>query len=83
MALRIRLICEKDEDYYRHRNELKSQMRKGGYVRRCVEGQLQRMDNQKREALLQPTHKSGKEGRVPLVNKFSKLLPDIRFIIYL
>ena len=39
------------------------------------------MDNQKREALLQPTHKSGKKDRVPLVLTFSKLLPDIKGIL--
>ena len=81
LALRIRRIREKDEDYSRHRKELKGQLRKRGYAGKFVEIQLQRVDNQKREALLQPTHKSAKKDRVPLVMTFSKLLPDIRCIL--
>ena len=77
LALRIRRICEKDEDYSRHRKELKCQLRKRCYAGKFVEGQLQRVDNQKQEELLQHTHKSGKKGRMPLVMTFSKLLPDI------
>ena len=50
LALRIRLICEKDEDYSRHRKKLKVQPKKRGYAGKFVERQLQSVDNQKKEA---------------------------------
>ena len=81
LGLRIRGICEKDDDYYRHRKELTGQLRKRGYAGRFVESQLQRVDSQKRETLLEPKPKSAKQSRVPLVMTFSKLLPDARNIL--
>ena len=80
-GLRIRRICEKDDDYYRHRQELKGQLRKRGYAGKFVESQLQRVDGMRRETLLKPNSKLVKPKRVPLVMNFSKLLPDVRDIL--
>ena len=62
LVLRIRRGCEKDDDYYRHRKELKGQLRKRGYAGRFVESQLQRVDSLKRETLLEPKPKSAKQS---------------------
>ncbi|KAK3089910.1 hypothetical protein FSP39_007586 [Pinctada imbricata] len=81
LGLRLKRICTREEDYKRHRNELKSQLRKRGYSGKKIEQQLQRVDQLKREDLLQknPNKKAG--DRVPLVVTFSKQLPDITNIL--
>ena len=82
LGLRLRRICEKDNDYYKHRTDLKKQLRKRGYSGKLIEQQLQKVDKLEREKLLDDTtNKKDKSHRVPLVLTFSKLLPDVGNIL--
>ena len=53
LALRLRRICENEDDYQKHRQELKLQLRKRGYNGKFIENQLKRADNLNRKELLQ------------------------------
>ena len=81
LGIRLRRICEKDEDYFRHRTELKQQLRKRGYSGRIIEDQLRKVDVMDRDELLSKRTRTNKTDRVPLVLTFSKLLPDVRAIL--
>ena len=82
LGLRLRRICEKDNDYYKHRADLKKQLRKRGYSGKLIEQQLQKVDKLEREKLLDDTtNKKDNSHRVPLVLTFSKLLPDVGNIL--
>ena len=81
LGIRLKRICEKDTDYYKHRADLKKQLRKRGYSGKLIESQLQRVDKMEREKLLEDRTKNDKSTRVPLVLTYSKLLPDIRNIL--
>ena len=82
LGLRLRRICEKDNDYCKHRADLKKQLRKRGYSGKLIEQQLQKVDKLEREKLLDDTtNKKDNSHRVPLVLTFSKLLPDVGNIL--
>ena len=81
LGIRIRRICEKDEDYNKHRRELKQQLRKRGYSGKLIEQQLKRVDALDRDDLLKRKKVNEKAKRVPIVLTYSKLLPDIRNIL--
>ena len=61
LGIRIRRICEKDEDYNKHRRELKQQLRKRGYSGKLIEQQLKRVDALDRDDLLK-RKKSKRKG---------------------
>ena len=48
----MKRICSKTEDYEKHRQELKTQLRKRGYSGKFIEAQLQRADRLNRQDLL-------------------------------
>ena len=50
-GFRIRRICEKEEDYTKHRAALKTQLRKHGYSGAFIENQLQKVDTLDRSKL--------------------------------
>ena len=81
LGLRLKRICSKEEDYIKHRMELKSLLRKRGYSGKNIKRQLQRVDRLDREDLLQAKTKKKKGERVPLVVTYSKQLPDISNIL--
>ena len=82
LGLRLKQICTKDSDYWFHRWQLKKQLRKRGYDGKFLDKQLARVDNIKREDLLQGTnHTRNKAARVPLLLTVSSHLPDIHNII--
>ena len=45
-------FCSEKKDYRVHRAELKGQLRRRGYSRKFLEGELQKVDKLKREDLL-------------------------------
>ena len=53
LGIRLKRICEKDTDYYKHRADLKKQLRKRGYSGKLIESQLKRVDKMEREKLLE------------------------------
>ena len=81
LGIRIRRICERDDDYFKHRSDLKKQLRKRGYSGKLIEQQLQKVDKMDRGKLLVNRNKKNQSDRVPLVLTYSKLLPDIRTIL--
>jgi hypothetical protein len=81
LGLRLRRICERDEDYHKHRQNLKVQLRKRGYSGKLIEKQLSRVDILDKDDLLQRKDTKRKEDRIPLVLTYSKLLPDVRNIL--
>ena len=81
LKLRIKRICEKEEDYKRHRTDLKVQLRKRGYSHRTIEQQLRRVDDMDRKDFLNNETNKSKNDRVPLVITYSKNLPDVRAIL--
>lgn len=52
LGMRIKRICSKEKDYWRHRQQLKYQLRRRGYSSRFIDGQLQRVDGLDRKVLL-------------------------------
>ena len=44
LGLRIKRICEKEEDYRKHRQDLKIQLRRRGYSGKLIESQLGKVD---------------------------------------
>jgi hypothetical protein len=81
LGLRLRRICERDEDYHKHRQNLKVQLRKRGYSGKLTEKQLSRVDILDKDDLLQRKDTKRKEDRIPLVLTYSKLLPDVPNIL--
>jgi len=83
LGLRIKRICDREEDYQKHRGELKQQLRKRGYSSKEIERQLRKVDILDREALLQiqSIKAEEKEQRVPLLITYSKQLPNIHSIV--
>ena len=81
LGIRIRRICERDDDYFKHRSDLKKQLRKRGYSGKLIEQQLQKVDKMDRGKLLENRNKKNQSDRVPLVLTYSKLLPDVRTIL--
>ncbi len=83
LAIRLKRICSDEKDYRKHRRELKYQLRGRGYSMRFVESQLRRVDNLKRDDLLEYRHRNNKNGnnRVPLVLTYAKQLPEVREIV--
>ena len=53
LGIRIRRICERDDDYFKHRSDLKKQLRKRGYSGKLIEQQLQKVDKMDRGKLLE------------------------------
>ena len=83
LGLRIRRICEKETDYAKHRQELKTQLRRRGYSGKLIESQLQRVDRLDRSELLETKRKKDKNAnRIPIVMTYSNLLPDVHRIVH-
>ena len=72
LGLRLKRICSKEEDYVKHRMELKSHLRKRGYSGKNIERQLQRVDKLNREDLLQAKTKKKERRAGPASSYFLK-----------
>jgi hypothetical protein len=80
LGVRLRRICQNQEDYQIHREELKTQMRRRGYTGKEVEGQLKKVDGLQREDLMKKQEKKS-TTRVPMVIQYSRSLPNIHGIL--
>ena len=83
LGVRIRRICEKEKDYTKHRAALTTQLRNRGNSGAFIENQLQKIDTLGRSKLL--AHSTGTKeetDRVPLVQTYSNLLPNVHDIVY-
>ena len=81
LGLRIRKICEKDENYNRHRRNLKVLLRKRGYSGKLIETQLQKVDRLEGSELLNQKRREKNNKRVPLVMTYTNLLPNVHSIV--
>ena len=82
LGLRIKRICEKEEDYRKHRQDLKIQLQRRGYSGKLIESQLGKVDKLVRSDLLNSSRKKDKTlQRVPLVVTYSNLLQDVHGIV--
>ena len=57
LGLRIKRICEKEEDYRKHRQDLKIQLRRRGYSGKLTESQLGKVDKLETPDLLNSSRK--------------------------
>ena len=82
LAIRLKRISSKDDDYQREKKRLTQQLRKRGYPGKLIKGQLAKVDTKRREDLLvyRETDKR-KNDRVPFVITYSSSLPDVRGIV--
>ena len=82
LGIRMKRICSKTEDYEKHRQELKTQLRKRGYSGKFIEAQLQRVDRLNRQDfLVYKDRNKKKQERVPLVLTYMKQLPEVGEIV--
>ena len=82
LGIRAKRICSDEADYRKENENIKKRLVKRGYKKEDIDEQLGKVDQQKREDLLeyrQNTQKINK--RVPLVVTHSRALPDIRRIL--
>ena len=78
LGIRMKRICSKTEDYEKHRQELKTQLRKRGYSGKFIETQLQRVDRLNRQDfLVYKDRNKKKQERAPLVLTYMKQLPEV------
>ena len=82
LGVRLKRICSNEDDYMKHRAELKKHLQKRGYSGKFIERRLERVDHLNREELLRKKAKpSEPEKRVPLVVTYAKQLPNIHSIV--
>ena len=84
LRLRLKRICEKEEDYNKQRKVLKQKLRKRGFSGKTIESQLEKVDILDRDKLLKENGhkiKSKRIKRVPLVLTYSHLLLNIHRIV--
>ena len=79
LGIRIRRICERDDDYFKHRSDLNKTAPKTGI--QWETNQLHKVNKMDRGRLLDNRHKKNQSYRVPLVLTYSKLLPHVRTIL--
>ena len=60
LGLRVKRICEKKEDYRKHRQDLKIQLRRRDYSGKLIESQLEKVDRLERSDLLNSSRKKDK-----------------------
>ena len=66
LAKRLKRICSNDDDYMRHKKELKTRLLKRGYPNRIIDSSFRKADNSDRLQLLQGReHAAGALNRVP------------------
>ena len=82
LAIRLKRISCRDEDYQKEKKKLTQQLRKRGYPGTLIKDQLSKVDSMKREDLMiyRQTDKK-KDDRVPFVITYSSSLPDVRRIV--
>ena len=82
--MRLKRICEKEEDYNKQRKVLKQKLRKRGFSGKTIESQLEKVDILDRDKMLKENGHKVKSKRikhVPLVLTYSHLLPNIHRIV--
>ena len=81
LAQRMRRICSSDDDYKRHRDDLKARLVERKYPASLVERELRKVDNAKRDQLLNTKSEKMDRVRVPMAVTFTRYLPDVAAIL--
>ena len=82
LGVRLRRLCSKEEDFRRHRTELKSRLGERGYPGHIIEQQLNKADSHNSVRNDGPAPDDRQEiDRVPLVLTYSHYLPDVRNVL--
>ena len=85
LGMRMRRICSNDEDYRKHKADLKDRLIGREYPEPLVESELKKVDRMNREQLRKGEPKRGNntvDGRgAPMVVTYSRCLPDIKKIL--
>ena len=93
LGVRMRRICTREEDYARHRRELKTRLLERSYPENLVEAELTKVDKLDRRRLIQTGCEKGRQAQarkksstmngnqVPMVVTYSGFLPDIKNIL--
>ena len=82
LGVQIKRICSSNDNYLRHRKNLKSHIKDRGYNANFIEDELGKVDATERNDLLRYNNKENKTKMVPLVITFSRALPNIRRILW-
>ena len=82
LGIRAKRICSDEADYRKEKENIKKRLVKRGYKKEDIDEQLGKVDQQKREDLLEYRQNTQRKNkRVPLVVTHSRALPDIRGIL--
>ena len=77
----MKRICTRDEDFKRHRGNLKARLLEREYPASLVEHELIKVDKLNRDQLLAGRTAGDKEKRVPMAITFSQYLPKITDVL--
>ena len=81
LGQRMRRICSSDDDYRRHRDNLKARLIERKYPASFVERELKKADRVNRDQLLNAKSGQGDRKRVPMAVTFNRYLPDVAVIL--
>ena len=77
LGLRMKRICTRNDDFKRHRGNLKARLIEREYPASLVEQELRKVDKLSRDQLLAGRSAQDKDKRVPMAVTFSQYLPNI------
>ena len=81
LGLRMKRICTREDDYKKHRGNLKGRLLERGYPDSLVERELRKVDKVKRDTILTSRKNRDVQQRVPLALTYSRYLPNITAIL--
>ena len=81
LGLRLKRICTREEDYRKHRDNLKARLVERGYPTSLVEKELKKVDRAKRDNILKGKRNRDEGQREPLSLTYSHCLPNIAAIL--
>ena len=77
LGLRLKRICADEDDYKKHRSNLKNRLRDRDYPESVIEKELCKVDKMSREQVLRGVPLKRKNDRVPMALTYSRFLPNI------
>jgi len=82
LGMRMKRICTREEDFRRHRGDLKARLIEREYPAFLVEQELRKVDNVSRDQLLKSrSGENDKKKGVPMAITFSQYLPNIQAVL--
>lgn len=81
LGLRMKRICTREEDFRKHRNDLKARLIDRKYPVSLIEQALQKVDKLNRDQLLNGRRVEKNTKAVPMAITFSQYLPNIKAIL--